>query len=114
MCRRPRAHRAGISRPWPLVRTAAVTLSASRARALIRFRFVASRHERQLFCFDFPKAARHLPTQISYRTSPSRRLLDGWLSRRGLRLNVLLEADDHLVLRALIKEGIGFSLLTQG
>jgi LysR family transcriptional regulator, nitrogen assimilation regulatory protein len=37
-----------------------------------------------------------------------------WLSRRGLRLNVLLEADDHLVIRALVKEGIGFSLPTQG
>src|SRR5262249_10339697 len=55
-----------------------------------------------------------LPLILPGRPNASRRLLDGWLSRRGLRLNVLLEADDHLVLRALIKEGIGFSLLTQG
>jgi LysR family nitrogen assimilation transcriptional regulator len=55
-----------------------------------------------------------LPLILPGRPNASRRLLDGWLSRRGLRLNVLLEADDHLVLRALIKEGVGFSLLTQG
>jgi DNA-binding transcriptional LysR family regulator len=36
------------------------------------------------------------------------------LSRRGISLNVKLEADDHLVIRALMKEGVGFSLLTQG
>jgi LysR family nitrogen assimilation transcriptional regulator len=55
-----------------------------------------------------------LPLILPGRPNASRRLLDGWLSRRGLRLNVLLEADDHLVIRALVKEGIGFSLLTQG
>jgi LysR family transcriptional regulator, nitrogen assimilation regulatory protein len=55
-----------------------------------------------------------LPLVLPGRPNASRRLLDGWLSRRGLRLNVRLEADDHLVIRALIREGIGFSLLTQG
>ena len=48
------------------------------------------------------------------RPNASRRLLDGWLSRRGIRLNVRMEADDHLIIRALLKEGVGYSLLTQG
>lgn len=55
-----------------------------------------------------------LPLILPGRPNASRRMLDGWLSRRGLRLNVKLEADDHLVIRALVKEGLGFSLLTQG
>jgi LysR family nitrogen assimilation transcriptional regulator len=55
-----------------------------------------------------------VPLILPGRPNASRRLLDGWLSRRGVRLNVRLEADDHLVIRALIKEGIGCSLLTQG
>ena len=55
-----------------------------------------------------------LPLILPGRPNASRRLLDGWLSRCGIRLNVKLEADDHLVIRALMKEGVGFSLLTQG
>lgn len=70
----------------------------------------------------FPGPHRHVRTQdlvglpliLPGRPNASRRLLDGWLARRGLRLNVKLEADDHLVIRALMKEGVGFSLLTQG
>lgn len=55
-----------------------------------------------------------LPLILPGRPNASRRLLDGWLARRGLQLNVKLEVDDHLVTRALLKEGLGFSLLTQG
>jgi len=55
-----------------------------------------------------------LPLILPGRPNASRRLLDGWLSRRGIGLNVKLEADDHLVIRALMKEGVGCSLLTQG
>jgi LysR family transcriptional regulator, nitrogen assimilation regulatory protein len=55
-----------------------------------------------------------LPLILPGRPNASRRLLDGWLARYGGQLTVKLEADDHLVIRALIKEGIGFSLLTQG
>ena len=55
-----------------------------------------------------------LPLILPGRPNASRRLLDGWLSRRGIRLTVKLEADDHLVTRALMKEGVGFSLLSQG
>jgi LysR family nitrogen assimilation transcriptional regulator len=55
-----------------------------------------------------------LPLILPGRPNASRRLLDGWLSRRGIRLNVILEADDHLVIRAMMKAGLGFSLLTQG
>jgi LysR family transcriptional regulator, nitrogen assimilation regulatory protein len=55
-----------------------------------------------------------LPLILPGRPNASRRLLDGWLSRGGIRLTVKLEADDHLVIRALVKEGVGFSLLSQG
>lgn len=55
-----------------------------------------------------------LPLILPGRPNASRRLLDGWLSRGGIRLNVTMEADDHLVIRALLKDGLGFSLLTQG
>jgi LysR family nitrogen assimilation transcriptional regulator len=55
-----------------------------------------------------------LPLILPGRPNASRRLLDGWLSRRGIRLNVTLEADDHLVIRAMMRAGLGFSLLTQG
>jgi LysR family nitrogen assimilation transcriptional regulator len=55
-----------------------------------------------------------LPLILPGRPNASRRMLDGWLSRRGIRLNVKLEADDHLVIRALMREGVGFSLLSQG
>jgi LysR family nitrogen assimilation transcriptional regulator len=55
-----------------------------------------------------------VPLILPARPNASRRLLDGWLSRRGIRLNVRMEADDHLIIRALLKEGVGYSLLTQG
>ncbi len=55
-----------------------------------------------------------LPLILPGRPNASRRLLDGWVSRLGGRLNVRLEVDDHLVIRALVKAGVGFSLLTQG
>ena len=48
------------------------------------------------------------------RPNASRRLLDVWLSRQGVELDVRMEADDHLVIRALLRDGLGFSLLTQG
>ena len=55
-----------------------------------------------------------VPLILPGRPNASRRLLDGWLSRRGVRLNVRMEADDHLIIRALVREGLGCSLLTQG
>ncbi len=61
-----------------------------------------------------PQDLAGLPLILPGRPNASRRLLDGWLSRRGLRLDVKLEVDDHLVIRALLRDGMGFSLLTQG
>ena len=55
-----------------------------------------------------------VPLILPGRPNASRRLLDGWLSRRGIRLNVRMEADDHLIIRALVRAGLGCSLLTQG
>lgn len=48
------------------------------------------------------------------RPNASRRLLDHWLSREGIELNVLMEVDDHLVIRAMLRDGLGCSLLTKG
>lgn len=55
-----------------------------------------------------------LPLILPARPNASRRLLDGWLSRHGVQLDVRMEVNDHLVIRALLREGLGFSLLTQG
>ena len=48
------------------------------------------------------------------RPNASRRLLDQWLSREGIELDVLMEVDDHLVIRAMLRDGLGCSLLTKG
>jgi LysR family transcriptional regulator, nitrogen assimilation regulatory protein len=48
------------------------------------------------------------------RPNASRRLLDSWVSARGLSLNIKMEVDDSSIIRALLKDGVGFSLLTQG
>ncbi|HYZ63576.1 MAG TPA: LysR family transcriptional regulator [Acetobacteraceae bacterium] len=55
-----------------------------------------------------------VPLILPARPNASRRLLDSWLARRGVRLNVRVEADDHLIIRALVRDGLGCSLLTQG
>jgi LysR family nitrogen assimilation transcriptional regulator len=55
-----------------------------------------------------------VPLVLPARPNASRRLLDGWLSRQGVRLDVCMEVDDHLIIRALLNGGLGHSLLTQG
>ena len=55
-----------------------------------------------------------VPLILPGRPNASRRLLDGWLSRRGVKVDVRMEVDDHLIIRALIKAGLGCSLLTHG
>ena len=55
-----------------------------------------------------------VPLILPGRPNASRRLLDNWLSRSGVQLNVRMEADDHLIIRALVRDGLGCSLLTQG
>ncbi len=61
-----------------------------------------------------PEDLAGVPLILPGRPNASRRLLDQWLSRKGLLLDVRVEADDHLVIRALLQGGLGFSLLTQG
>ncbi|MEJ0015005.1 MAG: LysR family transcriptional regulator [Acetobacteraceae bacterium] len=48
------------------------------------------------------------------RPNASRRLLDNWVARTGITLNIRAEVDDHLMIRALVQAGVGCSLLTQG
>jgi LysR family nitrogen assimilation transcriptional regulator len=55
-----------------------------------------------------------LPLVLPSRPNASRRLLDGWAARKGLPLNVRMEVDDHSITRALVRQGLGFTLLTRG
>ncbi|HTZ80674.1 MAG TPA: LysR family transcriptional regulator [Stellaceae bacterium] len=55
-----------------------------------------------------------LPLVLPSRPNASRRLLDSWIAQKGISLNVRMEADDSSLLRSLVKQGAGFSLLTQG
>lgn len=55
-----------------------------------------------------------VPLILPSRPNASRRLLDSWVSARGLSLNIKMEVDDSSIIRALLKNGAGFSLLTQG
>ncbi len=55
-----------------------------------------------------------IPLIVPSRPNASRRLLDNWVARTSVTLNIKAEVDDHLMIRALIRAGIGCSLLTQG
>ena len=55
-----------------------------------------------------------LPLVLPSRPNASRRLVDGWIAQKGVSLDIKLEVDDHSVIRALLRRGIGFSLLTRG
>jgi LysR family nitrogen assimilation transcriptional regulator len=55
-----------------------------------------------------------LPLILTGRPNASRRLLDGWMAREGLTPNVRMEIDDPSITRAVLREGLGFSLLSQG
>jgi LysR family nitrogen assimilation transcriptional regulator len=55
-----------------------------------------------------------LPLVLPSRPNASRRLLDGWAAQKGISLNIKLEVDDHSVIRGLVRQGIGVTLLTQG
>ena len=54
-----------------------------------------------------------LPLILPSRPNASRRLLDGWIAEKGIALNIRLEADDHSIIRGLLRRGIGFTLLTR-
>lgn len=54
------------------------------------------------------------PLILPSRPNASRRLLDGWISRHGVALDVRMEVDDPTLIRALLCDGIGCSLLTLG
>ncbi|MBI3516523.1 MAG: LysR family transcriptional regulator [Proteobacteria bacterium] len=55
-----------------------------------------------------------VPLILPSRPNASRRLLDSWIAARGIALNVIMEVDDPGLIRALLRDGLGFSLLTQG
>jgi LysR family nitrogen assimilation transcriptional regulator len=55
-----------------------------------------------------------LPLVLPSRPNASRRLLDSWVAQKGISLNIKLEVDDHTVIRGLVRQGVGVTLLTQG
>jgi LysR family nitrogen assimilation transcriptional regulator len=55
-----------------------------------------------------------IPWIVPSRPNASRRLLDAWVAKSGISLNIRIEIDDHSITRALVKQGIGFTLLTEG
>jgi LysR family nitrogen assimilation transcriptional regulator len=60
-----------------------------------------------------PEMLGDVPLILPSRPNASRRLLDNWMGRSRVQLTIKLEVDDHTVTRALVKDGIGFSLLTR-
>ena len=55
-----------------------------------------------------------LPLILPSRPNASRRLLDKWTAERGISLSAKVEVDDTTITRALLRQGVGFSLLTRG
>jgi LysR family nitrogen assimilation transcriptional regulator len=55
-----------------------------------------------------------LPLILPSRPNASRRLLDKWTATRGVSLSAKVEVDDTTITRALLRQGVGFSLLTRG
>ena len=55
-----------------------------------------------------------LPMILPSRPNASRRLLDGWMAEQRLTLNLRMEVDDPSIIRALLRAGRGFSLLSRG
>lgn len=55
-----------------------------------------------------------LPLILPSRPNASRRLLDKWTAERGITLSAKVEVDDTTITRALLRQGVGFSLLTRG
>lgn len=68
--------------------------------------------------FDSPFLAtadlERVPLVLPSRPNASRRLLDEWLAGGETALDIAMEVDDPSMIRALLKEGLGFSLLSQG
>jgi LysR family nitrogen assimilation transcriptional regulator len=54
-----------------------------------------------------------IPLILPSRPNASRRVVDGWSADAGIALNVKLEVDDHSMLRGLLRQGLGFTLLTR-
>lgn len=55
-----------------------------------------------------------LPMILPSRPNASRRLLDGWMAEQRLTPNLRMEVDDPLIIRALLRAGRGFCLLSRG
>ncbi len=78
--------------------------------------FLVGRADAAPFRRDWVRIAdlAEVPLLLTSRPNASRRLLDTWVARTGVTLTVRAEVDDHLIIRSLIRAGLGFSLLTRG
>jgi len=78
--------------------------------------YLVGRPGRVPFARDHARIAdlSNLPLIVPSRPNASRRLLDRWIAERGITLDIKIEVDDHSVIRGLLREGVGFSLLTRG
>ena len=57
---------------------------------------------------------RQLPLILPSRSHSSRRLIDELAANQGAAINVAIEVDDPSLIRSLLRDGLGFSLLSQG
>jgi LysR family nitrogen assimilation transcriptional regulator len=64
--------------------------------------------------FARPADLMALPMVLPGRPNASRRLLDAWLAEEGGAPPPRIEADDHSLIRALLRAGAGYALLTRG
>jgi LysR family nitrogen assimilation transcriptional regulator len=55
-----------------------------------------------------------LPLILPSRPNASRRVLDGWMAKHRLDFDVRMEIDDPSIIRALLRTGHGFSILSRG
>lgn len=77
--------------------------------------FLVGRPGTNTFRHDYVTAEdlAELPLILPSRPSVLRRLLDRWVSRGDVALNIRMEADDQTITRALVRQGIGYTLLTR-
>lgn len=63
--------------------------------------------------FARPEDLPGLPLIVPSELNASRKMLDQWAAARHLPLQIKLQVDDHFVTRALVKHGVGFTVLTR-
>lgn len=55
-----------------------------------------------------------IPLILPSGENASRRLLETWTASLGITLNIKLEVNDHFIMRALVRSGAGYTLVSRG